>query len=83
MKDENSSLYLHTKENNHTIEFNNIKILDTEINKGKRLFAEAVFIHTQKNYMNKQYEINSLTTEYKPLIKNCEFMCWLKDDCQT
>ena len=24
---------------------------------GKRLFSEALFIHTQKNYLNKQYEM--------------------------
>ena len=73
-KDENSGLFLHTKENNHSIDFNNIKILDTELNNGKRLFSEALFIHTQKNYLNKQYEINRLPNEYNTFIKNCDFI---------
>ena len=47
MQDENSCLYIHTIDNNHTIDFTNIKILDTESNKGKKLFLEALFIHTQ------------------------------------
>ena len=72
-KDENSGLFLHTKENNHSIDFNNIKILDTELNNGKRLFSEA-FIHTQKNYLNKQYEINRLPNEYNTFIRNCDFI---------
>ena len=51
MQDDNSSLYIHKIDNNHTIDFSNIKILDTESNRGKRLFSEALFIHTQTNYM--------------------------------
>ena len=51
MQDDNSSLYIHKIDNNHTINFSNIKILDTESNRGKRLFSEALFIHTQTNYM--------------------------------
>ena len=74
-KDENSGLFLHNKkENNHSIDFNNIKILDTELNNGKRLFSEALFIHTQKIYLNKQYEINRLPNEYNTFIKNCDFI---------
>ena len=63
MQDDNSSLYIHKIDNNHTIDFSNIKILDTESNRGKRLFSEALFIHTQTNYMNKQYEINKLAKD--------------------
>ena len=111
MQDENSSLYIHTIDNNHRIDLSNkvprwrssilfthvqitsyslrvsetksrhlatllsnIKILDTESNRGKRLFSEALFIHTQTNYMNKQYEINKLAKDYTPLINNCDFM---------
>ena len=62
-KDQNSELVTHTKDNNHTIDFENIKILDTKINNAKRLFTEALFIHTQKNYKNKQYEIDRLPNE--------------------
>ena len=52
-KDTNSGLFTHTMDNNHLIDFKNIKILDSEIHNGKRLFSEALFTHTQKNYMNK------------------------------
>ena len=69
MQDENSSLYIHTIDNNHTIDFTNIKILDTESNRGTRLFSEALFIHTQTNYMNKQYDINKLAKDYTSLKK--------------
>ena len=47
-KDTNSGLFAHTKDNNHLIDFKNIKILDSEIHNGKRLFSEALFIHAQK-----------------------------------
>ena len=47
-KDDKSSIFAHPENNNHTIDFDNIKILDTEINNGKRLFSEAFFIHQQK-----------------------------------
>ena len=47
MQNENSSLYIHTIDNNHTINLSKIKILDTESNRGKRLFSGALFIHTQ------------------------------------
>ena len=68
-QDNNSSLYTHATNNNHDIDLTNIKILDTECNRGKRLF-----IHTQKNYINKQFEITKLHNHYTPLTNNCEFM---------
>ena len=74
MKDDNSSLYAHTKDNDHSIDFSKVKILDIEPNRGRRLFSEALHIHTQTNYMNKQFEINVLSNQYTSLIKNCEFM---------
>ena len=73
-QDNNSSLYTHATNNNHDIDLTNIKILDTDCNRGKRLFSEALFIHTQKNYINKQFEITKLHNDYTPLINNCEFM---------
>ena len=75
-KDDKSSLLAHTENNSHTIDFDNIKILDTEINNGKRLFSEAFFILQQKNYINKQFEINKLTKEYNILINNCESLAY-------
>ena len=47
-RNQSSSLFMHTKDNNHSINFHNVKILDFENNKEKRLFSEAIFIHTQK-----------------------------------
>ena len=74
MQDDNFSLYTHKIDNNHNIDFSNIKILDTEYNRGIRLFSEAFFIHTQKNYMNKQFEISKLASDYTSLINNVDFM---------
>ena len=54
--------------------YTNIKILNTESNRGKRLLSEALFIHKQINYMNKQFEMNRLAKDYTSLINNCEFM---------
>ena len=65
-KDTNSVLFAHTKDNNHLIDLKNIKILDSEIHNGKRLFSEALFIHTQI--------INRLHNEYNSFIKKCEFL---------
>ena len=73
-EDRNSSLHIHRIENNHTINFDTVKILDYETNKGKRLFSEALYIHTQKKYMNKQFEINKLPKEYSSMINNFEFL---------
>ena len=74
MKDENSSLYTHTKDKDYNIDLTNVKILDIEANRGKRLFSEALHIPTQTNYMNKQFEISKLSNQYISLIKNCVFM---------
>ena len=73
-EDNNSSLYIHKTENNHTINFQNVKILNTESNTSKKLFTEALYIHTQKNFMNKQFEITKLPKEYSILINNFEFL---------
>ena len=77
-EDRNSSLHIHRIENNHTINFDTVNILDYETNKGKRLFSEALYIHTQKKYMNKQFEMNKLPKEYSSMIKNFEFLSSLK-----
>ena len=79
-RDQNSSLFMHTKDNSHIINFQNIKILDFENNKGKRLFSEALFIHTQKNYINKQFQITRLPYIYNTLINNCEFLVSKEDN---
>ena len=63
MQDENSSFYIDRIDDNHAIDLSNIKILDTESNREKRLFSEALFIHTQTNYMTKQFEINRLAKD--------------------
>ena len=65
---------MHTKDNNHTIDFHNIKILDNELNNGKRLFSEALFIHLKTNFMNKQFEITRLPSDYSKFIKHCDFV---------
>ena len=73
IKIKNSGLFMHTHDNNHTIDFQNIKILDNEINNGKRLFPEDLFIHSQTKFMNKQFEITRLPSDYNTFIKNCDF----------
>ena len=72
-KDENSGLFLHTKENNHSIDFNNIKILDTELNNGKRLLRSPFYTHPKKLF-KQAVEINRLSNEYNTFIKNCDFI---------
>ena len=45
-KDQNSGLFMHTHDNNHTIDFQNIKILDNDINNGKNFFLKLfLYIH--------------------------------------
>ena len=72
----NSKLFIirTTKDNNHIIDFTNVKILDTEINRGKRLSSESVNIQTQKQYMNKLFKINRLPNDYTSLLENFELM---------
>ena len=72
-KDTNSGLFTHTMDNNHVIDFKNIKILDSEIHNGKRHFSEALFIHTQKNYMNKHMSSTDYTMNITRLLKSANF----------
>ena len=73
-KDKHSSLFIHKIDNNQTLNFHNVKILDSESITEKRLLSEALFIHTQKNLMNKQFEISKLQKEYNILINNFKFL---------
>ena len=49
-KDKNSGLFMHTHDNNHTIDFQNIKILNNEINNGKSLFWSSFYTFTNEIY---------------------------------
>ena len=43
-----TAIFNHVKDNDHAIDFNNIKILDNESKLEKRLLSEMLFITAQK-----------------------------------
>ena len=60
-----SANFNHVSNNNHSINFDNVKILDNESNLSKRLLSEMLHITAQKNSMNVQTDTINLKSEYR------------------
>jgi len=54
----------------HTFDWNNIKILDTESNYNKRLILEMLHIKEQMNRINSQKNTEFLDESYYCLLNN-------------
>ena len=67
-----SAIFNHVKDNDHAIDFNNIKILDNARKLEKRLLPEMLFITAQKNSMNIQTDTVKLkaSTNHLYIMKN-------------
>jgi len=55
-------------ENNHTFDWQNIKIMDFETNYYKRLISEMIYIKTQENGLNSVGDIKCLDSSYFNLL---------------
>ena len=66
-----SALYQHMLDNNcKSIDFDNVKIIDRERNKSKRLFSEMFHIEFFDNTMNRMSDCNGLQYIFKNSIDN-------------
>lgn len=66
-----SALYKHMLDNNcKSIDFDNVKIIDRERNKSKRLFSEMFHIEFFDNTMNRMSDCNGLQYIFKSSIDN-------------
>ncbi|KAJ8976939.1 hypothetical protein NQ317_012224 [Molorchus minor] len=62
------TLARHVVDHNHSIDYENVKILDTENNLHKRLFLEMAHIFKEDNTMNARTDIESLSILYTYLL---------------
>jgi len=67
--DPESVVYKHRIDYNHDFNFEDVKILDTELNYRKRLISEMLLIKGTKNTINKKEDTQKLSRSYKPLFK--------------
>jgi len=58
----------HRLERNHEMNWNEIRILDTESSYSKRLVSEMIFVKKQPNGFNKQSGTDLLSEAYLPII---------------
>ena len=63
-----SALAVHVYETKHSIDFNKIKILDTEKSLKKGLFSEMVKIHSTNNIINRMKDTENLKEMYKNTV---------------
>ncbi|KAJ8980862.1 hypothetical protein NQ317_008921 [Molorchus minor] len=62
------TLARHAVDHNHSIDYENVKILDTESNLHKRLFLEMAHIFKEDNTINARTDIESLSVLYTYLL---------------
>ena len=66
---EKSAVALHLDNNpDHEIDWETIDILDHEVDKGKRLFKEMIYIGKQERAMNRNDDLNYFPRSYLPLL---------------
>ena len=64
----NSSLATHVNNTNHTIDFENIKIIDSEKSYKKRLFSEMLNIQFSDHTLNRMEDTINLKNSYKNTV---------------
>jgi len=55
---------------NHNFRWNEVKISDSESSYNKRLISEMIHIRRQKQGLNRQNDIESLSESYLPIIQS-------------
>ena len=74
-KNQDSVVSLHEREKLHEFNWNDVKILDREINYNKRLVSEMIHIKSDFHSINKKEDILNLNSVYFSLIKNFKSLC--------
>lgn len=64
-----TALRKHAEENNHTFNFNNVKILKQEENEKKRLVYEMINIKRNNSSINDKRDVENLSYKYNKLLK--------------
>jgi len=59
----------HRLENNHDMNWNDIKIVDNESSYSKRLISERIHVKKQPYCLNKQSDTDLLSDTYLPIIE--------------
>jgi len=59
----------HRLDNDHEINWREVKIVDTEPSYGKRILSEMIHIKKQSHGLNKQSDTELLSDAYLPIIK--------------
>jgi len=70
MKQSCSIISEHILSCNHSFDWNQVKILDTELNYNKRLISEILHIKEQSNSINSQKDTEFLDDDYFSLLDN-------------
>jgi len=60
----------HHVENNHVMNWGEVKIVDKERSYTKRIISEMIYIKKQTKGLNKQSDIDLLPETYFPLIES-------------
>lgn len=68
-KKTNTALAMHASNTTHKFDFEDVKILDTESNLGKRLLLEMIHINCTENCVNQRKDIEGLSNIYGNLLK--------------
>ncbi|XP_044760159.1 uncharacterized protein LOC123317619 [Coccinella septempunctata] len=63
------ALSVHANKYSHSVDFNNVKILDANINYKKRCILEMIHIQTQKSKINKKTDTQGLSPIYAYLLE--------------
>lgn len=63
------ALSVHANKYSHSVDFNNVKILDVNVNYKKRCILEMIHIQTQKSKINKKTDTQRLSPIYAYLIE--------------
>lgn len=70
LRPQRCSLASHVKETGHTIDYDNIKVLEVERNLFKRSFLEMCHISVSENNLNKKTDIKDLSKIYCYILSN-------------
>ena len=62
------ALASHINTTKHSVDFDNVKILEKENNSSKRLFLEMCHIKKQENSINKKTDVDGLSIIYSYLL---------------
>ena len=60
-----SNVYMHSRDNNHSFDFNNVNVLDRHSNANSRKQLESIYTFKSELTINRAYDLNDI---YSPLF---------------